>query len=433
MRKAAFCTLGCKVNQYETEAMIQMFKNAGYEIAGFEDVADVYVINTCTVTGLSARKSRQMIRRAKTKNKKSIVVVTGCYSQIAPEEVEGIRGVDIIIGSKEKSRVLELIDEFIQKGCKVNAVTDIMHHREYDDLRVDNYESRTRAFIKVQDGCKQFCAYCIIPYARGPVRSRPLDDIIDEIVRLAGNGFREVVLAGIHLASYGKDLKNTSLMQLVEEVHKVEGIDRIRLGSIEPMTITDEFVEKASKLSKLCPHYHLSLQSGCDETLKRMNRKYTTDFYRKAVAKLRSSIPDVAISTDIITGFPGETAEEFEKTVKFIDEISFAQMHVFKYSPRKGTPAALFKNQVDGEIKEQRSNILIELANRKTLEFNEKHIGKTMPVLFEQEANQGKDFYEGLTPNYIRVLCKGGSELRGNIRNVKLISADKDYVIGALE
>ncbi len=451
MKTVSFYTLGCKVNQYETEAMTEIFKDAGYKIVEFDTIADVYVINTCTVTGLSARKSRQIIRRAKTLNSDAIVAVAGCYSQTAPEEVEGIPGVDVVIGTRERGRILELIGEYADRGSKINVVGDIMHNREFEDLHVGGHQSRTRAYIKVQDGCSQFCAYCIIPYARGPVRSRQEEDVLAEVRKLAENGFREVVLTGIHLASYGKDLKDASLIGLIKAVHEIKDISRIRLGSVEPGTITDEFVAEASRLGKLCPHYHISLQSGCDATLKRMNRKYDTAFYRKAVALLRQYIPEVAITTDIMTGFPGETEEEFAETIRFAGEISFARMHVFKYSPRKGTPAATFEGQVDGGVKERRSNVLIEMSNSKMLEFNGSFIGKTMPVLFEQEVDKlttesdkkmlqpdkqvlepdkKERLYEGLTANYIRVLCSSDKDLKGNIEYVRMEKAEDDYLLG---
>ncbi|NTV90354.1 MAG: tRNA (N(6)-L-threonylcarbamoyladenosine(37)-C(2))-methylthiotransferase MtaB [Clostridiales bacterium] len=458
MKKAAFYTLGCKVNQYETEAMTEIFKEAGYEIVDFESIADVYVINTCTVTGLSARKSRQMIRRAKTVNENAVIAVAGCYSQTAPEEVESIPGVDVVIGTKDRGRIFELIREFEANGAQINVVADISHDREFEELHVDNHQSRTRAYLKVQDGCSQFCAYCIIPYARGPIRSRPVEDVLNEVGKLAENGFKEVVLTGIHLASYGKDFKGVALIDLVKEIHKVEGIERIRLGSVEPGTITEEFVDEARKLEKLCPHYHISLQSGCDATLKRMNRKYDTAFYRRAVALLRSNISDVAITTDIMAGFPGETEEEFLQTLDFVEGIGFAKMHVFKFSPRKGTPAASFADQVDGSVKEHRSNLLMELSNRMGFEFNSGFIGRELPVLFEQEAQgfnpaeadlemavldeekcecgadikkceDGGRWYEGLTTSYTKVYYKSCGDLKGCIANVRILKAEADFLL----
>jgi len=433
MKKVALTTLGCKVNQYDTEAMAGLFRKEGYEVVDFDETADVYVINTCTVTGISARKSRQMIRRAREKNKNSIVVVAGCYAQTAPEEVESIPGVNIVIGTRDRGRIVDYIRE-IEKGKeRINLVSNIMKTTEFEEMRVDSFKEKTRAFIKIQEGCSQFCSYCIIPYARGPVRSRMPDAVLEEVRALAGEGFKEIVLTGIHIASYGKDLKDISLMDMIKRVHGIEGIERIRLSSIEPTIVNEDFVLEAKSLEKLCPHYHMSLQSGCDETLKRMRRKYTTSQYRAAVELLRRHIPDVALTTDIMVGFPGETDEEFEQTYRFVKEISFMKTHVFKYSPRKSTPAASMPDQVDGIVKEERSRRLLELSHEKNLEFNRKFIGRTLPVLFEQESNLVKGFMEGLTPNYIKVLCKGDTTLEGNIVPVKLKDTEGEAVIGDMQ
>lgn len=432
MDKVAFYTLGCKVNQYETEAMSEIFENLGYETVDFGKKADVYIINTCTVTGLSARKSRQMIRRAKTLNEKAIVAVVGCYPQTSPEEVSGIPGVDIIIGTKERSRIMEYIQRVRDHGAKVNAVSNIMNNNSFEELRIDKYKGRTRAFIKIQDGCSQFCSYCIIPYARGPVRSRLPEDIMAEVFKLSKNGFKEAVLTGIHIASYGKDLEDIGLLDLIKKIHEVEGISRIRLGSIEPSTITEEFAAAAGNLHKLCPHYHISLQSGCDETLKRMNRKYTTEEYKNVIKLLRDNVEDVSFTTDVMVGFPGETDEEFETTYQFLQEISFAQMHVFKFSPRKGTKAANLTGQVDSVVKEERSLRVLRLSAENTLEFNRKHTGRIMPVLYEQGIKSMEGFYEGLTPNYIRVLCRGKDNMKGRIIETCLLEAKDDYVLGEI-
>jgi len=432
MKKVAFYTLGCKVNQYETEAISELFEKAGYEVVDFGDVADVYIINTCTVTGESARKSRQMIRRAKAINKDSIVVVAGCYAQTEAEEVAGIPGVNLVIGTKDRSRIVEYVQEIIDGGESINAVDNIMRERQFEELKIGNFKEHTRAFVKIQEGCNQFCSYCIIPYARGPVRSRNPEDIVDEVLRIAENGFKEIVITGIHIASYGNDLGNISLLDIISKVHEIEGIERIRLGSIEPTTITREFVQTASGLKKLCPHYHISLQSGCDETLKRMNRKYTTSQYESAVNLLRENIDDVSITTDVMVGFPGETEEEFWQTYEFLKKIEFMRMHVFKFSPRKGTPAYSFKAQVPAGEKEKRSKMVIELSQENTLKFNKRFLGKIAPVLFEQETQTMPGFYEGLTPNYIRVLCKGDSGLKGEIRLVLLKETQEDYILGEI-
>lgn len=430
MKKVAFYTLGCKVNQYESDAIAGIFEKEGYEVIKFEEKADVYVINTCTVTNLSDRKSRQMIRRAKKNNKDSVVVVMGCYAQTSPEEVSNIPGVNLVVGTKDRNRIVEFIRGYEANQAKVIKVDNIMSAREYEDLKLDTYTERTRAFLKIQEGCNQFCTYCIIPYARGPIRSRKPEDVMNEVRELEGRGFKEVVLTGIHVASYGKDITGTSLLQIIKELHEVKGIERIRLGSVEPTTITDEFIEVAKNYKKLCPHFHISLQSGCDKTLKRMNRKYTTDEYRKQVELLRANLKDVAITTDVMVGFPGETDQDFETTYKFLKEIAFAQMHIFKYSPRKGTPAALYEDQVSPEKKEERSNALLLLSKELTVQYNSNYSGRAMEVLFEQDAAGQEGRIEGLTVNYIRVVCEGDTGLNGKIKPVRLKRSEEDYMIG---
>lgn len=426
-KTVSFMTLGCKVNQYETEAMAEAFANAGYEQVEFDEKADVYVINTCTVTGLSARKSRQAIRRAKQENPEAIVAAVGCYPQTAQKEVEALEEVDIVVGTSDRKRLPEYVEQFMTGcGSKVSTVADIMKNHVFEDLNIENYKDRTRGMLKIQEGCSQFCSYCIIPYARGPIRSRPFEDVMAEVEKLAAAGFKEIVLTGIHIASYGKDLGKIRLMDLISRIHEVDGIERIRIGSIEPTIITEEFAAAAAGLRKLCPHYHISLQSGCDETLKRMNRRYSTDEYRNVVNILRKYIPDAAITTDVMVGFPGETDEEFERTYKFLEEIEFSKMHVFKYSPRKGTPAAAFEGQVDGNVKEARSARVIKLSERLGIEYINRFVGRELPVLYEQEVKGTEGFYEGLTPNYIRVVSKGDNSLAGKIVATRLISADKE-------
>lgn len=427
MKKVAFCTLGCKVNQYESEAVSGIFENAGYTIVDFNEKADVYVINTCTVTGISARKSRQMIRRAKSQNKDAIIVVMGCYSQTAPDEVSTIPGVNLIIGTRDRDRIIEYIKDIEAGRQQINVVGNIMKAKDFEELHVEKYKDRTRAYLKIQEGCTQFCSYCIIPYARGPIRSRDPQDVIKEVRKLADNGFLEIVLTGIHVASYGRDLKNTSLLDIICKIHEIEGIERIRLSSVEPTIITPEFVNTVKNLKKLCPHYHISLQSGCNDTLKRMNRKYTTSEYKNVVDRLRNNIDDVSITTDVMVGFPGETDWEFEQTYKFLEEICFSKMHVFKFSPRKGTPAYSYGGQVPGKVKEDRSNRLIKLSRECALKFHRSFIGRVMPVLFEQEVDK-TGLYEGLTPNYIRVLCKGNNSLKGEIKDVMLKEAQEDFM-----
>ena len=366
MKKVAFYTLGCKVNQYETEAMLEMFEKDGYEQVGSEDYADVYVINTCTVTHMSDRKSRQYIRRMKKKNPDAIIAVVGCYSQVSPEEILEIDEVNLVMGTNERRDIVKEIKklEVVEGEKKASTVDDIMKVRAFEEIEISQSNGRTRAFMKIQDGCDRFCTYCIIPYARGgKVRSRDMESIVNEAKTLAENGYEEVVLTGIHVASYGKDLKDedTKLLDVIKQINNIEGIKRIRTSSVEPILFTDEFVSEVSKMEKVMPHYHLSLQSGCDETLKRMNRRYTTAQYKEIVDKLRKEIPNVAITTDVIVGFPGETEEEFEKTYNFLKDIELSQMHIFKYSPRKGTKAADMENQVSPQIKHERSEKLLQL------------------------------------------------------------------------
>lgn len=430
MDKVAFYTLGCKVNQYETEAMEEIFEKNGYTIVKDDEIADIYVINTCTVTNLSDRKSRQYIRRAKKLNEESIVAVVGCYSQVSPEEVSKIEDVDVIIGTTERNRILELCEKAKENKVKINIVKNVKTQKEFETINIDDIKSKTRAYIKIQDGCNQFCSYCIIPYARGPIRSRKLDDIIKETEKLAKAGFKEVVLTGIHVASYGKDGINTPLTKVLEEVGNVNGIERIRLSSIEPTLIDEDFMEKIIKIGKVCDHFHLSLQSGSDSVLKRMNRKYTTDEYRNIVKLIRKYMPNAGITTDIIVGFPGETDEEFMETLEFVEEIGFSRIHVFKYSPRKGTPAAKYENQIDGNIKHNRSERLISLGERLIKQFNAGFIGANLSVLFEEESKNEEGFMEGYTTNYIRVKTKESSQIIGQIKNIEIEETVEDYLVG---
>lgn len=433
MKKVAFYTLGCKVNQYETEAMIESFETAGYQIVEYEEYADVYIINTCTVTNMGDRKSRQIIRRALDSNPDAFIAVVGCYAQISPDKVIEIPGVKLVVGTNERAKIVELVEFAMDKEEKINMVSDIMEVREFEDMSIKNYKSRTRAFLKIQEGCDQYCTYCIIPYARGHIRSRKPESILEEVRLLSQNGFKEIVLTGIHVASYGRDLGGTSLIDIIERVHEVEGIERIRMSSVEPKTLNDEFIERLSKLPKICPHFHLSLQSGCDATLKRMNRKYTTEQYLRVVNRLREVFPDVAITTDLIAGFPGETEEEFQCTVDFVKQVNFSAMHVFKFSPREGTPAAEYKEQVAPQEKERRSRIISEIAKENEEAFKKKFIGRKMDVLFEQKAEEGSSRYEGLTDNYIRVIAESAEDIKGEIKAVKLTAIKEDYVEGIIE
>jgi threonylcarbamoyladenosine tRNA methylthiotransferase MtaB len=431
MKKVAFITLGCKVNQYETNAMTQKFIESGYTIVEHNEKADIYIINTCTVTNMSDRKSRQMLRRVKELNPEAIVVACGCYAQVAKKELEKIEEIDLILGNNEKKKIVE----YVEKAKKENQIEieDVMSQREFVDFGDVTYTEKTRAVIKVQDGCDRFCSYCIIPYARGRVRSRKPESIISEIHKIAKEGIQEVVITGIHIASYGKDFKEDyRLINLLEEINKIDGIKRIRLGSIEPLLITEEFMERLIKLEKVCHHFHLSLQSGCDKTLKRMNRRYTTKEFEEIVKLIRKHYEDAVLTTDIIVGFPGETEEEFNQTYKFLKEIKFYKMHVFKYSQRKGTKAAEMQEQVDGNKKEERSQKLIELSNQNEQKYNQSYVGKKVEVLFEEEKN---GIYKGHTKNYILTyLPKENvkSKIENKIVEVVVTKAEEDHIVAKI-
>ena len=421
---------GCKVNQYETNAMAEQFIDNNYEIVNFEEFADVYIINTCTVTNMSDRKSRQIIRRAKQINPNSILVATGCYAQTAKEELEKITDIDLIVGNTEKKDIVKIVEEYRDnKNRERVKMSDINKQKEFVDFGSVTYTEKTRAVIKVQDGCNNFCSYCIIPYAKGRVRSRKLESVVKEITEIAAKGIKEVVITGIHVASYGIDFdNNTRLIDLLEAIQKIDGIKRIRLGSLEPNIITEEFVNRLKKVTKMCDHFHLSLQSGCDETLKRMNRKYTAETFEKEVNLLRKTFPDVALTTDVIVGFPGETEEEFNETYKYLSKIRFTKLHVFKYSPRKGTVAAKMKNQIDSTVKEKRSHKLIELSNECEIEFLDRYVGKELKVLFEK---QDGEYIKGHTTNYLVVKVKE-TELENQIKDVKIVSRDNLELIGEM-
>lgn len=427
-----FITLGCKVNQYETNAMAQKFLEKGYEAIeenseNHNEKADICIINTCTVTNMSDRKSRQMLRRMKDINKNAIIVACGCYVQVSKEEVEQMEEIDFVLGNNEKKNIVEYVEKYIEENKKEENMEDVMQQREFVDFGDVTYTEKTRAVIKVQDGCDRFCSYCIIPYARGRVRSRKPQSVISEIEKIAKQGIQEVVVTGIHVASYGKDFNNDyKLIDLLEEINKIEGIKRIRLGSIEPLLITEEFVERLKKLEKICHHFHLSLQSGCDETLKRMNRRYTIEEFKEIVNRLRKNYEDVILTTDIIVGFPGETEEEFNKTYEFLKDIKFYKMHVFKYSPRKGTKAAKMPKQIDGKQKEMRSKKLIELSDFNEKTYNEAYINKEVEVLFEEEK---EGMYKGHTENYILVYYKSEENLENKMKKVICKEVEKNYII----
>ena len=421
---------GCKVNQYETNAMTQKFKEAGYEIVNInDDISDICIVNTCTVTNMSDRKSRQSLRKVKEKNHNAIIVAVGCYAQVAKEELEKMPEIDVVLGNEEKKDVVKYVENFMNGTNKVIEIEDIATQKEFKDMGQITYTEKTRAVIKVQDGCNQFCSYCIIPYARGRVRSRNQESIIKEITQIAQKGIKEVVITGIHVASYGRDFDNENgLIELLEKINEVDGISRIRLGSLEPKIITEEFMQRLVKLEKICHHFHLSLQSGCDETLKRMNRKYTVSEVEEIIERLRRYYNDVILTTDIIVGFPGETEEEFNETYEFLKKAKLYKMHVFQYSPRKGTRAAVMPRQIDGNIKEKRSKKLIRLSNENEKYYHDKLIGTTVEVLFEdKEIDNGVTYYKGHTQNYILIKYKTDENLENTLKEVKILD---NFTIG---
>lgn len=419
-KTVAFCTLGCKVNQYETDAMRGSFEAEGYEVKEFSQEASVYVINTCTVTNMADRKSRQMMHRAKKKNPDGIIVAVGCYVQAAKEQLEEDTLIDLVIGNNMKSQVVQIVEQYIQDNRHTEDrdayVADIAHSHEYETMHIETVSEHTRAYIKIQDGCNQFCSYCIIPYARGRVRSRKMEDILQEVRNLTANGYKEIVLTGIHISSYGLDFehtadeqedygpfKNSALIDLIEALSGIEGLERIRLGSLEPRIITENFVRRLCKVPQICPHFHLSLQSGCDETLKRMNRHYTTALYLEKCGILRQYFDRPALTTDVIVGFPGETEEEFAQTERFLETVHFSDMHIFKYSKRRGTKAADMLNQIDPQIQSVRSEKLIALGERMKDDFLEACKDQEQIVLIEEETEiDGTKYMTGHSKNYIR-------------------------------
>ena len=411
--------------------MLQKFKENGYEVVDInDDISDVCVVNTCTVTNMSDRKSRHILRRVKVLNPNAIIVATGCYAQVYKKELEEMPEIDIVLGNEEKADIVHFVEQYQNEKKKIVQIQDINQEKEFEEMGEITYTEKTRAVIKVQDGCNQFCSYCIIPYARGRVRSRKIENVVKEIKKIAERGIKEVVITGIHLASYGKDFNDgTSLIDLLEEINKIDGICRIRLGSLEPKIINEKFMDRLIKLEKICHHFHLSLQSGSNKTLKRMNRKYTTEEFKNIVEILRKYYDDVILTTDIIVGFPGENEEEFEETYNFLKEIKFYKMHVFPYSPRKGTVAEKMPEQVDGNIKEKRSKKLIEMSEQNQKGYNEKLIGKEVEVLFEEEEKKDNEiFYKGHTSNYILVKYKTTENLENQIRKVKIKKADIENV-----
>lgn len=426
MKSVALHNLGCKVNGYEMEVMQQSLQEKDYQIVPFDSKADIYIVNTCTVTNMADRKSRQMLHRARRLNPDAVVVAVGCYVQAGREEVIKDQGVDLVIGNNRKKDLVPILEEYLagrgDKTLQDTTVIDIGSTREYENLQLKRTGGHTRAYIKIQDGCNQFCSYCIIPHVRGRVRSRSREDVLAEVRGLAGSGYREVVLTGIHISSYGVDQGAPGLLSLVKSIHEIDGIERIRVGSLEPRIVTEEFAAELARLPGFCPHFHLSLQSGCDSTLKRMNRRYTAGEYYEKAELLRSVFGNPAITTDVITGFPGETEEEFEATRAFLEKIKFYEMHVFKYSRRKGTPAAVMENQVPDDIKTARSNILLEMGRKFSKEYRGCCIGSEAEVLFEEEkVIDGRTFQVGHTMQYVKVARETDLPLANTIERVRVI------------
>ena len=421
MKKVALHNLGCKVNAYETEAMQELLEEHGYEIVPFKEGADIYIINTCTVTNMADRKSRQMLHRARKMNPHAIVVACGCYVQAKSDELDEC--IDIVVGNNRKKDIIEILKEY-ERGREgtCQEMVDINHTKEYEEMHLTRTAEHTRAYIKVQDGCNQFCSYCIIPYARGRVRSRDHESVLREVQGLASNGYKEVVLTGIHLSSYGMDTGD-HLLNLILDIHEVPGIQRIRLGSLEPRIITEEFARTLASLPKMCPHFHLSLQSGCDATLKRMNRRYTAEEYYEKCVLLRKYFYNPALTTDVIVGFPGETEEEFAQSKAFVDKVNFYETHVFKYSRREGTLAAKMENQVPETVKTARSNELLELSRRKQRDYEETLIGTTQEVLMEEEIfHEGEKYQVGHTKEYVKIGQKTTENLTNQLVNVEIES-----------
>lgn len=428
-KKIGTFTLGCKVNQYDTEAVVEQFKASGYEEVAFDEVADVYIVNTCTVTHLSDRKCRQMLRKTKKLNPHSILVAMGCYAQASGEKIkEDVPEVDLIIGTNKRSEILKLVEAYHHQET-YNYVSNIMDVEEFEELQISSMGEHTRVYLKIQEGCNNYCTYCIIPYVRGKIRSRKLENVVQEAQRLVEAGFKEIILTGIHVLAYGRDLGNVTLLDAIKKVHDLEGIERIRLSSIEPVVLTDEFLDAITTLPKLCHHFHLSLQSGSESVLRRMNRKYTAQEYKESVQRLRKVWEDVAITTDIIVGFPGETEEEFQETVEFVQEVGFAQVHLFPYSKREGTVAAKMKNQVESAIKDERMKVLKQVTLKNQDAFLDTHIGKEVEVLFEKsEAGMA----HGYTSNYMKVQVNTMLNLENTVARVYIEARENELLKGKL-
>lgn len=432
MRKVAFHTLGCKVNQYETEAMEELFEKANYNIVSFSEVADIYIVNTCTVTNIADKKSRQMLSKAKKMNEDAIIVAVGCYAQIAEKKLKENNNIDIIIGNTKKNEVVSIVENYINDSTLKNEIIDISDSIEYEELWISKINEKTRVYIKIQDGCNRFCSYCIIPYTRGRVRSRLKESIIKEVQNVVNNGYKEIVLTGIHLASY--KAPNYDLIDLIEDLNTINGLERIRLGSLEPNIITDEFVNRLKNTEKICPHFHLSLQSGSDSILNRMNRKYNTSVFFEKVTMLRKTFYNPSITTDVIVGFPGETDEEFIETMEFIRKAAFSDIHIFKYSKREGTKAASMKSQINSKIKNERSKLLEEVNKANRMQYMNIFLNKEVEILFEEVITiQDSEYYLGHSKNYLKVVVpKSKEDYINKIFNVKINKILNEYLVGSI-
>lgn len=432
MPKVAFHTLGCKVNFYETEAMWNLFKNKGYSQVEFEDEADVYIINTCTVTNTGDKKSRQIIRRAVRNNPEAVIAVMGCYAQTSPGEVLDIPGVDIVVGTQDRTKLLDFIEEYQRNRQPINAVRNVMKTREFEEMDVPSFEEKTRASLKIQEGCNNFCTFCIIPWARGLSRSRNPESVVEQAEKLVASGYKEIVLTGIHTGGYGEDLEDYSLAKLLWDLDKVEGLHRIRISSIEASQITDDVIEVLHASDKICRHLHVPLQAGHDAVLERMRRKYTTAEYAEKMKRVREALPDLAITTDIIVGFPGESDEMFQASYDYIRDIGFAELHVFPYSKRTGTPAARMEDQVPDEIKERRVAQLIELSNQLLTEYSNRFVGEILEVIPEDIVKDAPDqgLVVGHADNYLKIAFPGSADMIGKVCRVRIDSVGTDYCLG---
>ena len=434
--KVGFLSLGCKANSYDTETILAQFEKRGYEIVRDHSYADIFIINTCSVTNIAERKSRQAVERVLKINPDAIIVVTGCYAQIKPDEVKNLRNVAVVAGNRDRMKIVDMVEEYISTGNRKLKVTDLLHNSQFEELDISNYGTRTRVQLKIQDGCDNFCSYCIIPYTRGRICSKPMEKVLEQVEQIKSQGVKEIVLTGIHIASYGRDIKEYSLIDLLEKIHSITDSTgmRIRLGSLDPSVVTGEFTERLSKLERICPQFHLSLQSGSDTVLKRMNRHYTSDEYYNSVTLLRQAFDNPALTTDIIVGFPGETEEEFNQTLAFAEKVGFAKIHIFPYSKREGTVAAKMPDQIPHSVAAEREKRLSDAEKKMRCEYIASHIGKSVNVLFEEiKEKDGVRYACGYTPEYIYVHVRTNENFENIEKNVMLKEQKSDFVIGVIE